>query len=111
MGAHLQADLGLCAAEVDLEFVGEFDKWEVGAVQQLLEKRLSLGLRDRDLAGLSQGTAESLLKAADLVAKVVPVPVAAGDLNAGWVLSQGMPPGAEVAPGTTVEISVAVASG
>ncbi|HMS14507.1 MAG TPA: PASTA domain-containing protein [Microthrixaceae bacterium] len=63
------------------------------------------------LAGLSQGTAESLLKAADLVAKVVPVPVAAGDLNAGRVLSQGMPPGAEIAPGTTVEISVAVASG
>jgi serine/threonine-protein kinase len=62
------------------------------------------------LAGLLATTAKTLLKSSNLGVTVIESPVAEGDPNAGRVLAQGIPPSTGVADGTTVEITVAVAT-
>lgn len=63
------------------------------------------------LVGLRQTSAAAVLKSADLVMSVVTTPVAVGDPNDGRVIAQGFAPQSPVAPGTAIEVTVAVAVG
>ena len=61
------------------------------------------------LVGLLQSTAAAVATDAGVKLSVVTSTVPDGDPTAGRVISQGVPPQAEVAEGTTVQITVAVA--
>lgn len=58
------------------------------------------------LVGLRQASAQSLLKAAGLVAQITLEPVDPNSPNVGAVIGQGVPPQTKVAPGSSVEIRV-----
>ena len=58
------------------------------------------------LVGLRQASAQSLLRAAGLVAQITLDPVDPNSPNVGAVIGQGVPPQTKVAPGSSVEIHV-----
>lgn len=62
----------------------------------------------RSFTGLLQATAQAVAKATNVQLEVVPRPVPPGDPTLGRVVAQGIPPYAEVAEGTVVEVTVAV---
>jgi serine/threonine-protein kinase len=58
------------------------------------------------LVGLTEEAARTLLTSKGLIASVSPLNVPSGDVNAGRVISQSVPSGQQVDPGSTVRLQV-----